>query len=91
MPHFNDFNFVADLDQRFKQGPDQIRLIQLVVDGRDGRKQSLFEFAEVMYYSLREEAFEELRNAWRLLRPIPALSPLLEESCQPWSISSRYA
>ena len=63
-PYFADFN-VDGLDPQIKEGPTETRLIELVHEGRCGRKQALFEFALVMYHTLREETFEGFRRCHR--------------------------
>ena len=60
-PYFADFN-IDGLGPQIKEGPTELRLHELVYEGRCGRKQALFEFADVMYYTLREEAFEAFQR-----------------------------
>jgi hypothetical protein len=60
-PYFADFN-IDDLGPQINEGPTETRLIELVHAGRCGRKQAQFEFADVMYYTLREEAFEAFQR-----------------------------
>jgi len=61
-PYFADFNIDSP---QINEGPTQTRLLQLVHEGRCGRRQALFEFAWVIYHTLREEAFEEFQRCHR--------------------------
>jgi len=61
-PYFADFN-IDGLGPQIKEGPTKLRLHELVYEGRCGRKQALFEFAWVMYHTLREEAFEAFQRS----------------------------
>jgi hypothetical protein len=63
-PHFADFNVLETQDpRRSKEYLDQEQSLKLVYDGRCGRTQSLFKFAEVMVCTLSEQTFEEFQRA----------------------------
>ena len=61
-PYFADFNLLETRDPRFNEHPHQARLLELIHDVRRGSTESLFAFADVMYCTLREQAFEDFQR-----------------------------
>jgi|SRR5271170_6239913 len=55
---FNDFNFSFLWDPALKKGPTELQLLELVHEGRAGKKSALNDFADAMYYTLRRQAFD---------------------------------
>ena len=61
-PAFKDFNFSAVWDQTMKCGPTNSELYLLVQKCRKGDKNALGDFADTMYWTLREAAFNAFQH-----------------------------
>jgi hypothetical protein len=62
-PAFQDFNFSWELDPTLKRGPTNSELYHLAQKGRKGDKNALGEFADTMYWTFREAAFDAFQRA----------------------------
>jgi hypothetical protein len=62
-PAFEDFNFSRDWDPTLKCGPTNSDLYRFVQRCRKGSQNALGEFADTMYWTLREPAFDAFQRA----------------------------
>jgi hypothetical protein len=61
-PAFENFNFSGMLDPSMKSGPSKADLYRLVYKGRKGDRHAPAEFADTMYWTLRELAFDAFQR-----------------------------
>jgi hypothetical protein len=62
-PAFEDFNFSYEWDPTMKYGPSNSDLYRLVQKCRQGGQNAIGEFADAMYWTLREFAFDAFQRA----------------------------
>jgi len=55
---FADFNFCGSWDPTLSVGPNQLQLLQMICQAREGDRGAAAEFADSMYWTLRKAAFE---------------------------------
>jgi hypothetical protein len=55
---FADFNFCGSWDPTLSVGPNQLQLLQMICQAREGDRGAAAEFADTMYWTLRKAAFE---------------------------------